>query len=258
MNSLELHDVVFRVDEKALLSGVSLALPAGQLYSVVGPNGAGKSTLLKLVARVLQVSSGGIQIAGRDIREISAQEHAQLIGYVPQTLETDYSHTALDFVLMGLYPVLQRWAAVQAEHEQAALEALAAVGMSAFSHRLINTLSGGERQRVLLAAALVHRPRLLLLDEPTSFLDPHHEQEIAELLRSLRAERGVSVLAVTHQLNACALQSDGVVGLRDGQVVFSGSPRELMQACTLQAIFDFTFQLVPHPTTGLNMVVPSL
>ena len=257
MSTRVVDQLGFQVSGRRLVDGISFALPEGQLFSIVGPNGAGKSTLLKMLARVLEPSSGTIKIAEQAVSALTPAQHAQLIGYVPQALETDYHHEVFDFVLMGLYPAVGRWERIDSQHEQLVLEALELVDMLPFSARPLRTLSGGERQRVLLASALVHRPKLLLLDEPTTFLDPRHEFEIETLLADIRIKTRVSILSVTHQLNSCALRSDFILGMRDGQIAFAGPSKDFMQSEVLQRIFGFEFQLIRHPHMDLNMVVPA-
>lgn len=241
---------------KTLLDGVSFSLNSGEYLSVVGPNGAGKTTLLKVLARIVGSYRGEIILGDRELRCIPHRELASFIGYVPQVFSSEFPLTVFEFVLMGLYSQLGRFSRISDAQHQQVQAVLALTGTENLAKRALQTLSGGERQRVLIAAALVHNPQILLLDEPTTFLDPKHEFEVEALLREIRRELGVSIIAVTHNLNLCALHSDTVVALRDGKVIFAGLPRDLMHANVLFEIFDHHFELLLHPRRDHNLIVP--
>lgn len=254
--AVECMDVGFQVSGNDILRSINICIPQGEYCSIVGPNGAGKSTVLKILARIISPTSGNVRIGGRDASAMSSRDYARLIGYVPQHLHTEFPHTVEDFVLMGLYPLYRGWSTIMSEQRHAVAEALALVGMTKFGKREMRTLSGGERQKVLIAGALVHRPALLLLDEPTTFLDPQHEQETEELLGRIRQDRGATIVSVTHNLNLGALNSDSVIALREGRIVFAGGPADFMQAEVLRSVFHYEFELVAHPRSNLRMVVP--
>ncbi len=157
---------------------------------------------------------------------------------------------------MGRYPYLSPFSTIDREGRQAVDEALARTGTRAFAQRRLDTLSGGERQKVYIAAALAQRAEVLLLDEPTTFLDYRHQAEIRDLLARVNRESKVTIVAVTHDLNRAAMESDRIVALRDGTVVFCGPPREIMQPEMLQRVYHTPFLLVDHPTAALRVIVP--
>lgn len=239
-----------------LLDRVSFSLSAGEYLSVVGPNGSGKTTLLKIISRIVSPYQGSLILGDRELRRIPIQELAGFIGYVPQLFSAEFPLSVFEFVMMGLYAQLGRFSRIADEQHRQVQAALSLTGTEKLSRRIMQTLSGGERQRVLIAAALVHNPQILLLDEPTTFLDPKHEFEVEELLKEIRRELGVSIIAVTHNLNLCALSSDAVLALRAGRVVFTGAPRDFMQVNVLFGIFDHRFDLLLHPRRDLNIIVP--
>lgn len=255
---LEVRGLRYALSGKLILDEVSFSLEEGGYLSIVGPNGAGKTTLLKIIAGILAAESGEVRIAGSASAELSATARASLIGYVPQSFDPAYPHTAAEFVLMGLYPGLGRLSRIGSREEAAVRESLETVGASSYADRELSSLSGGERQKVLLAAALVHKPKLLLLDEPTTFLDPKHEEETELLLARVRKQMGIGILAVTHNLNLCALHSTHIVGLRAGRVVFSGGPEKFMQSDVLEDLFGQRFELVFHPGRAISMILPRL
>ncbi|MBN8550763.1 MAG: ABC transporter ATP-binding protein [Deltaproteobacteria bacterium] len=253
---LQVRDLSFAIGSKSLLTQVSFAVDKGSYFAIVGPNGAGKSTLLKIVARVLRGYQGQVLLEGSELRNVASRVLAQRIGYVPQLFTIEFPHSVQEFVLMGLYSQLGRFFSVTGEQRQQVQAALALTGTSDLAERRLSTLSGGERQRVLIAGALVHNPHVLLLDEPTAFLDPKHEFEVEALLREIRAKLGITVIAVTHNLNHCALYCDQVLALRAGKVVFQGAPRDLMQNHVLFDVFDHRFDLLLHPRKDFYMIVP--
>ncbi len=254
--AIEVRRFSFHVGGKEILGEVSLVVAAGQYVSVIGPNGAGKTTLLKCIDRLLPGGSGEICVFGRPLDSYRQRELARRIGYVPQAGERLFPFTVAQFVTMARYPYSRPFASITHEDRRAVAEALQRTGTDEFAERQIDTLSGGERQKVFLAAALAQQPDVLLLDEPTTFLDYHHQEDIRRLLLEVNRQLGVTVLSVTHDVNHAALESDAVVALREGRVVFDGAPREVMQPEMLAEIYGSSFVLVEHPRTAMPMVVP--
>jgi iron complex transport system ATP-binding protein len=239
-----------------ILDRISFAVQPGEHLAVIGPNGAGKTTLLKSLVRIVTGGTGQITLAGRSLDAYRQRELARLIGYVPQNDGRDLPFIVRDFTLMGRYPRLSPFTPITREDRAAVTEALEAAGALAFRDRHISSLSGGERQKVLIAAALAQGPRILLLDEPTTFLDPKHETEITRRIVQLNRERGLTIVSVTHDLNRASLSADRVLALKEGRVVFLGRPPEVMKDEVLEAIFGKHFLFVAHPQTGAAVTVP--
>lgn len=246
----------FRFGSKLVLRDVSFEVAQGEYLSIVGPNGAGKTTLLKCLGRLLGGGTGRIEIFGRPLQSYRQKELARRIGYVPQADGRAFPFTVEQFVLMGRYPYLSPFTAINREDRRAAREAMDVTSTRQFADRTLDTLSGGERQKVYIAAALTQGADVLLLDEPTTFLDYRHQAEIRALLTRANKESGVTIVAVTHDLNQAALQSDRIVALRDGAVVFCGRPEEIMQADVLRRIYDASLLLVDHPDVAMPVIVP--
>jgi len=255
---LEARRYSFGVEGKMLLDEVDLAVYPRARCAIIGPNGAGKSTLLKSFCRILEPGQGELRVAGRPVRDYSQRELARWLAYVPQAAGRDSLFTVRDFVLMGRYPFLSPFSSVRQEDRRAVEEALDCTGLRSFADRSLHTLSGGETQKVLIAAALVQGSRILLLDEPTAFLDPYQQDQVHELLERLHQDTGVTWVEVTHDVNRAALGFEQVIGLRAGRVVFSGAPEKLMNRETLLAIYGKTFTLAPHPANGRPMVLPEV
>jgi iron complex transport system ATP-binding protein len=254
--AVEVRGLGVRIGAAEIVRDVSFRVAEGEFVSIVGPNGAGKTTLLKCLNRILPAEAGQILVQGRPLRRYSQSQLAVSVGYVPQGGAENVPFTVYEFVMMGRYPHLSAFSSPGPEDERAVLHALELTGAAELVDRYCGTLSGGERQRVMIAAALAQDARILLLDEPTTFLDPHHQADILHLLAGLNRESGVTVLAVTHDLNAAALTSDRVLALRDGGLVFSGSATELMEDATLETVFGRRFPFVAHPDGGQRLIVP--
>ncbi|MBN2450351.1 MAG: ABC transporter ATP-binding protein [Lentisphaeria bacterium] len=254
--AVEVQGLSYAIGAARILDGVSFLVEAGSYLSIVGPNGAGKSTLLKCLNRIITGAAGRILIQGRSLADYSQTDLAIQVGYVPQGGADDVPFSVYEFVMMGRYPHLSAFTSPTADDECRVAEALDLAGASSLANRDYGTLSGGEKQRVLIAAALAQDARILLLDEPTTFLDPRHQHDILRLLARLNRDSGVTILAVTHDLNAAALSSDRVLALRGGAVVFHGSPCALMDAAVLRRLYEQEFHFVSHPVNGCSLVVP--
>ena len=253
---VEVRGFSLELGGKRILREVSLSVADGEYVSIIGPNGAGKTTLLKCIMRILAGGTGDIRVAGRPIGSYTQRELARVVSYVPQADGRLLPFTVREFVMMGRYPHLSPFSVTAPEDEAAVDRAMEMTGSSDFADRPLDTLSGGERQGALVAAALAQGARLLLLDEPATFLDPRHEAAMARLLRRANREGGVTIVAVTHDVNAAALRSDRVVALKEGTVVFVGTGRELMTDEALGLVYDKRFLMVEHPTAGLPVAVP--
>ncbi len=254
--AIVVRDLAYAIRGKKVLSGISLSIPSGQYLTVIGPNGAGKTTLLKCLIRILSDVDGSISVFGRPLKEYSQKELAKSMSYVPQADGRVLSFTVREFVAMGRYPYLSPFSVISNEDRTAIEEALDLTGMSGLKERNIETLSGGERQCVFIAAAIAQGAKVLLLDEPTTFLDPRHQMEIHDLLERLNRTLGMTIIAVTHDINCAALWSDHIVALKEGRVSFSGTGAELMCNETLQRIYQKKFIFVEHPRGGLKFVAP--
>jgi iron complex transport system ATP-binding protein len=246
----------FALGGKTILDRISFDVRSGESLAVVGPNGAGKTTLLKCLNRILVGGSGEIVLDGRPLAGYSRKQLARWMSYVPQADAQAVAFTVEQFVLMGRYPYLSPFSPIGRSDREAVREAMSLTGTAALADRLLGTLSGGERQKVYLAAALAQGAPIMLLDEPTTFLDYHHQDEIGELLARTAAITRRTTISVTHDVNRAALGSDRIVALRDGRVVFDGPPHDIMRPDELQRIYGSPFLLVAHPQTGLPMIVP--
>jgi len=254
---IEVRRLRVKLDDVTVLDGVDLTVHRGCMLAILGPNGAGKSTLLRSIDGLLPTSGGSIEIDGKPVGSYRSRELAKVISFVPQNDVPVDGFTVRAFVEMGRYPHLTAWSALTRDDRLAVEEALDLTEIGHLEHRSMQTLSGGERQRVCIAAALAQGGTILLLDEPTSFLDYRHQVQVLDLLDRLNSEEGYTVVAVTHDLNGLVADADSVVGLVEGRVAFSGSPKGVFDADILSRIFGNPFVMVPGGRHGMPFVMPA-
>ncbi len=240
-----------------ILGPLDLDVARGESLVVVGPNGAGKTTLLRLLAGLLAPTEGEILLAGRPVSAYGRKGLARRIAYVPQLRPVRVPLTVEAVVLLGRYPYLGPFQLAPGRRDlEAVAEALRLVEIEALRQRPVEELSGGERQAVYIAAALAQEAEILVLDEPTTHLDPRHEREIAALLPRLRREAGRTVVSATHDLNFASLTASRIVALKEGRILASGRPSELLEPGLLEDLFDAPFEVVrpgERPVTLLRL-----
>jgi iron complex transport system ATP-binding protein len=256
MPLLETKNVHFSYGQNTVLRGVSLAVRHGSVTGILGPNGAGKSTLIRILAGTLAPSQGEVMLDGRPIDQISYRERAKLVAIVPQETHFPFPFSALEVVLMGRAPYLPRYGFESTHDIEVARAALATTDCAHLANRNILSLSGGERRRVVIARALAQEPRVLLLDEPMSFLDIRHAIDLARLLRKLAREQGLAVAAVVHDLNLAAGFCDQLVMLKEGRVAAEGTPSELMTPAIIREIYGIGVTTGTNPHSGVPYCLP--
>ena len=243
--------------EVEILHEVSMTVGRGEFLSVIGPNGAGKSTLLRCLDGILEPSAGRVLIDGRPIADFSRRELARTVSYVPQPDAGPLDYSVRSFVEMGRFPHISAWAALTEADVAAVAGAMELTEVAGLADRTMSSLSGGERQRALIAAALAQGGSILLLDEPTSFLDYRHQVQILDLLDRLNGDQGLTVVAVTHDLNSTVASSDEVLALKDGRVAARGKPADLLDSEVLAGIYETDFRLTAGGHRGLPLVLPA-
>jgi iron complex transport system ATP-binding protein len=245
------------VEGHTILDRIDLELTADECLVVVGPNGAGKTTTLRMMAGLLPPTRGQLLWGQQPYADLTRKELARRIAYVPQSRPLQVPLTVEQLVLLGRYPYLSpfRWAPRDADFS-AVLRAMSLAGVTNLRERRLEELSGGERQSAYIAAALAQEAEVLILDEPTTHLDPQHQRQIASLVLKLNREEGLAVVLATHDLNFAALLADRMVALLEGNVVGDGPPEELLQPERLKEIFQAPFTVVregARPVTLLEM-----
>lgn len=223
--------------EKQVLKEIDWTVEGGKITTLIGPNGCGKSTLLKSIVGTLKPQQGTIMLQGKPTSSWAAKELAKHMAFLPQTPEMPKDITVEELVYCGRFPHQNWWRNTAGEDRRAVEAAMAATKTSHLKEQRVSSLSGGERQRVWIAMALAQEPTVLLLDEPTTYLDINHQFEIMELLRRLNEERGLTVVMVLHELNQAARYSDAIAVLSGGHMVATGSPDTVMTAELLRTVF---------------------
>ncbi|MEP7273161.1 MAG: ABC transporter ATP-binding protein [Acidobacteriota bacterium] len=254
---LRLTDIHFRFDRE-VLAGITLEVNAGEVVALLGPNGAGKSTLLGVACGMLKPTRGAATLLGREVWSYARREIARHVALVAQTGEVRFPLTALEYVLAGRYAHVRAFGFDSPEDFEIAQTSLEATDAVQFAGRRFNELSSGERQRVVLARALAQQPQLLLLDEPTANVDIAHQVSLLELVRGLTRSRKLGALLVTHEINLAADFADRVALLKDGRLLASGTPGEVMTAELLSQCFETELIVDRHPRTGNPRVSPML
>ena len=256
MTGIEASTLTLGYGSRTISSELSVAVPEGSFTAIIGPNASGKSTLLRACARLIRPSSGSVLLDGRNLADFKAKELARQIGLLPQTSIAPEGIRVADLVARGRFPhqgALDRWSAAD---EAAVAEAMRATGVTEFSGRLVDELSGGQRQRVWVAMVLAQQTGVLLLDEPTTFLDIAHQLAALELFEDLNSA-GNTIVAVLHDLNQAARYATHIIAMRDGQVAASGSPRDVITAELVEHVFDLRCRIIDDPESGTPMVIPS-
>lgn len=253
---IDVRHLRLELDGSRILDDVSFVIEKGQRWALVGPNGAGKSSLLKCLSRIHRDWQGRITIDGVDARGYTNRELARLVAYVPQAGGRLPPFTVRETIVMSRYPHLSHFGTLGPADHSLVKDVLARTGLGPLADRPMATLSGGERQKVFLASALAQGAPILLLDEPTTFLDPRHAHDLRSLIHTLNREEGVTVIEATHDLNAAVLDADRIFALRDGRTHFFGPPDSFYDPEVLRMLYDRSFLLGEHPETGQPMILP--
>ncbi len=243
-----------------VIDGLTCDVDAGEILGIVGPNGSGKTSLLKLLAKVLRPQVGDMALFGRDLGMMPQVEVARTVAFVPQESPQVFSFTVMETVLMGRYPHHRgaKWSAgfgwESAEDVLIAEEAMQSTDLTDLAGRSVMDLSGGERQRCMIARALAQAPQVLLLDEPTAFLDIQHQLEVCTIVRRLQEERGLTVVLVSHDLNLASQYCDRILMLKAGKLFRLGSPHEVIDADVFRAVYGCDVLIDCHPESGVPRV----
>ena len=253
--SLAADALTIGYDKRVISTGLSVEIPRGSFTAIIGPNACGKSTLLRALARVLKPASGRVLLDGRDIRELRSKDVARRVGLLPQTSFAPEGIRVADLVGRGRAPhqsLIQQW---RPEDEAAVRDAMVATQVDELSGRYVDELSGGQRQRVWVAMLLAQQTPIMLLDEPTTFLDVAHQYQLLELLARLHRQ-GKTLVAVLHDLNQAARYADHLVVMKEGRIVRTGAPADILTVELIEEVFELPCVVLPDPLTGTPTMYP--
>jgi ABC-type cobalamin/Fe3+-siderophores transport system ATPase subunit len=251
------RELTLAYGERVVSEGLDVEIPDDSFTVIVGPNACGKSTLLRALARLLKPKEGSVVLDGRAITSIPSKEVARRLGLLPQGSVAPDAITVADLVARGRYPhqaLLRQWSR---EDERAVLAAMRSTRIDDLAERPVDELSGGQRQRVWLAMVLAQETPLLLLDEPTTFLDIAHQIEVLELCAELHERRGHTLVAVLHDLNHACRYATHLIAMAEGRIVAEGDPGEIVDAALVEHVFGLRCRVIEDPESGSPLVVPA-
>lgn len=250
------EDATIGYDNRVISEALSVSIPDRSFTVIVGANACGKSTLLRALARLIKPFEGRVVLDGQAIGSFPAKEVARRLGLLPQTSIAPDGITVADLIARGRYPhqkLLRQWSR---EDEAAVIRAMEATKVTALSHRLVDELSGGQRQRVWVAMVLAQETPILLLDEPTTFLDITHQIELLDLMGELNRRNGQTIVAVLHDLNHACRYASHIIAMRDGKVIAEGAPRDIVTAELVEAVFGLACIIIDDPIAHTPLVIP--
>ncbi|MGM0845057.1 MAG: ABC transporter ATP-binding protein [Bacillota bacterium] len=237
-NVLSAETLSYGYTDTLFLDELSLKFTKGEMVSIIGPNGSGKSTVLRLITRLLKPKGGTVYLEGEKMKWLSGKDIAKKMTMLPQINDHQIDLTVRDLVKFGRHPYLKWYEEYNASHDEYIDWAISATNLTDLQHRSLHTLSGGERQRAWIAMSIAQTPKILLLDEPTSYLDIAHQLEVMELLKELNSTLGITIIMVLHDLNQAAKYSDRIIAMKDGKVVKQGKPSKVYTCEFFREVFS--------------------
>ncbi|MHB8131873.1 MAG: ABC transporter ATP-binding protein [Mobilitalea sp.] len=249
-------NIVAGYDKKIIIDGIDIVIPSNKISVIVGANACGKSTLLKTLARLIKPTSGEILLDGKQISAIPAKQLAQVLGLLPQSPIVPEGIIVSDLIARGRFPYQTFLKGMGKKDYEAVEEALDIMGITELANRSVDELSGGQRQRVWIAMALAQQTDILLLDEPTTFLDIAYQIEILDLLKDLNRKRGTTIVMVLHDINLSARYADHIFAQHKGNLVSQGAPSEVITEGLIKQVFGLDCIVIKDPVSGSPFIVP--
>lgn len=243
-------------DKKIILEGVDIEIPKNQVSVIIGANACGKSTLLKTLARLIKPEEGVVTLDGKKITSMPPKELAKVLGLLPQSPVVPEGITVFDLISRGRFPYQTLLKGMGKKDFEAVEEALSIMGISDLANRSVDELSGGQRQRVWIAMALAQQTEILLLDEPTTYLDITYQIEILDLLTDLNKRRKTTIVMVLHDINLSARYADYIFAVKKGKLIAQGTPKDIISKELIKDVFDLECVVIDDPVSGSPFIVP--
>ncbi|AOE40020.1 iron-dicitrate transporter ATP-binding subunit [Pantoea agglomerans] len=243
-------------DKKIVAENLTVAIPDGELTVIIGPNACGKSTLLRTLSRLVSPLKGQVLLDGNAIAHYATKEVARRLGLLPQSSNAPAGISVSELVARGRYPYQSLFGRWRQDDETAVQQAMQATGVADLAQQQVDTLSGGQRQRVWIAMVLAQQTPLLLLDEPTTWLDIAHQIELLELMQDLNQQHGRTLVVVLHDLNQACRYASHLIAMRDGKIIAEGKPAEIVTPELIEAIYGLRCIIINDPVAGTPMIVP--
>lgn len=253
---LKANNIVAGYDKKIIIDGINITIPSNRISVIIGANACGKSTLLKTLSRLIQPVSGEIVLGEKKLTDIPPKQLARVLGLLPQSPVAPEGITVADLVGRGRFPYQSFFKGLGKKDYEAVEEALEIMGITNLANHSVDQLSGGQRQRVWIAMALAQQTDILLLDEPTTFLDISYQVEILDLLTDLNRNRGTTIVMVLHDINLSARYADYLFALRKGKLIADGTPSDIITEELIKQVFDLDCQVIRDPVSASPFIVP--
>ncbi len=253
---LDIDNISLKYGDKLILKEVSFAVAKGEFFVIIGPNGAGKTSLLKILSGLGKISQGCVNVSGKNIRDYTRRSLSQVLAIVPQQIEIGFPFSVAETVIMGRTPHLGILGMEGKDDFDMAREAMEFTDVSHLADRKLHQLSGGELQRAVIARAICQQPEVILLDEPTTALDPAHQLKIMDLMEKFRREHGTTIIMVSHDLNLAAMYGDRLLLLKEGRVVKTGAPGVVLNKSLLEESYGCQMQVDESPVGQVTRVTP--
>ena len=241
--------------EQVISENLNYTFQEGTITNIIGPNGCGKSTFLKTLARVLPHQGGTVLLNSKALNQYSSKEIAKELAMLAQTSETQVDLSVFDVISYGRYPYQKGWGTLTTEDQQIIQWALAMTGLTDLARQSVMTLSGGQRQRVWIAMALVQDTDIVILDEPTTYLDPAHQLDVLNVLKEINQTRGKTIIMTSHDINLSSRFSDSIIAMKDGVILKAGTPDEVITTSVLKEVFQIDAEIMIHPKTQRPLVL---
>ena len=254
--AIDVKNLNYYYGDFSALKNLTFSVTKGDFFIIIGPNGSGKTTLMKIIAGILKLQKGRLEILDCPIESYARKTLAQTIAFVPQLTQLDFPFSVKEVVLMGRSPYLGMLGLEQEKDLTIAKQALTFTDVGHLAHRKLDQLSGGEQQRVFIAKAICQEPEIILLDEPTSSLDLAHQTRLMDLMEKLKNEKGITVVMVSHDVNLAAMYGDRLLLLNKGEIVELGNPNEVLTFQTLEQVYGCTLLVDENPLGKSPRVTP--